>query len=33
VAVLHANGSDLEGERRLTNLEDVFVLLSGEEIS
>jgi lipooligosaccharide transport system ATP-binding protein len=33
VAVLHANGSDLDGERRVTNLEDVFVLLTGEEIS
>jgi lipooligosaccharide transport system ATP-binding protein len=33
VAILHSNGSDLEGERRITNLEDVFVLLTGEEIS
>ncbi|HEV2814435.1 MAG TPA: ABC transporter ATP-binding protein [Solirubrobacteraceae bacterium] len=34
VAVLHANGaSDLDGERRVTNLEDVFVLLTGEEIT
>ena len=34
VAILHANGaSDLDGERRVTNLEDVFVLLTGEEIS
>jgi lipooligosaccharide transport system ATP-binding protein len=33
VAVLHANGAELEGERRVTNLEDVFVLLTGEEIS
>lgn len=33
VAVLHTNGSDLEGERRVTNLEDVFVLLTGEEIA
>jgi lipooligosaccharide transport system ATP-binding protein len=33
VTVLHANGScELEGERRVTNLEDVFVLLTGEEI-
>jgi lipooligosaccharide transport system ATP-binding protein len=33
VAILQANGSvDLDGERRLTNLEDVFVLLTGEEI-
>src|SRR4051794_3276389 len=32
VAILHSNGSaDLEeGERRVTNLEDVFVLLTGE---
>jgi lipooligosaccharide transport system ATP-binding protein len=35
VSILHANGGDpsLEGERRITNLEDVFVLLTGEEIS
>jgi lipooligosaccharide transport system ATP-binding protein len=34
VAVLHSNGSaDLDGERRVTNLEDVFVLLTGEEIA
>jgi lipooligosaccharide transport system ATP-binding protein len=34
VAVLHANGDfDLDGERRITNLEDVFVLLTGEEIA
>jgi lipooligosaccharide transport system ATP-binding protein len=34
VAVLHSNGSaDLDGERRVTNLEDVFVLLTGEEIT
>jgi lipooligosaccharide transport system ATP-binding protein len=33
VAILHSNGTDLEGERRVTNLEDVFVLLTGEEIS
>jgi lipooligosaccharide transport system ATP-binding protein len=33
VAVLHANGDGgLEGERRPTNLEDVFVILTGEEI-
>ncbi len=33
VALLHSNGSDgFEGERRNTNLEDVFVLLTGEEI-
>jgi lipooligosaccharide transport system ATP-binding protein len=34
VSILHANGnSDLDGERRVTNLEDVFVLLTGEEIT
>jgi lipooligosaccharide transport system ATP-binding protein len=34
VAILHANGdTGLDGERRVTNLEDVFVLLTGEEIS
>ncbi len=34
MAILHSNGSsDLDGERRVTNLEDVFVLLTGEEIS
>jgi lipooligosaccharide transport system ATP-binding protein len=34
VAILGGNGSvDLDGERRVTNLEDVFVLLTGEEIS
>jgi lipooligosaccharide transport system ATP-binding protein len=34
VAVLHSNGDsgDLDGERRRTNLEDVFVMLTGEEI-
>src|SRR3954469_22315722 len=34
VAVLHANGAaaELDGVRRVTNLEDVFVLLTGEEI-
>jgi lipooligosaccharide transport system ATP-binding protein len=33
VAVLHANGTtELDGHRRVTNLEDVFVLLTGEEI-
>jgi lipooligosaccharide transport system ATP-binding protein len=33
VALLHSNGADgFEGERRNTNLEDVFVLLTGEEI-
>src|SRR3954453_15074920 len=35
VAILGANGAaaGIEGERRVTNLEDVFVLLTGEEIS
>jgi len=35
ISVLGANGdaADLDGERRVTNLEDVFVLLTGEEIS
>ncbi|HEY0633149.1 MAG TPA: ABC transporter ATP-binding protein [Thermoleophilaceae bacterium] len=35
VAILHGNGAaaDLDGERRVTNLEDVFVLLTGEEIA
>jgi lipooligosaccharide transport system ATP-binding protein len=34
ISVLHANGAaDLDGERRATNLEDVFVLLTGEEIT
>ena len=34
ISVLHANGDhELDGERRVTNLEDVFVLLTGEEIS
>jgi lipooligosaccharide transport system ATP-binding protein len=34
VAIMHSNGAtDLDGERRVTNLEDVFVLLTGEEIS
>jgi lipooligosaccharide transport system ATP-binding protein len=33
VAVLHSDGHrDIDGERRTTNLEDVFVLLTGEEI-
>ena len=34
VAILHANGAagELDGERRVTNLEDVFVLLTGEQI-
>ena len=36
ISILRANGAaadDLDGERRVTNLEDVFVLLTGEEIS
>jgi lipooligosaccharide transport system ATP-binding protein len=35
VAILRGNGASAEfdGERRVTNLEDVFVLLTGEEIS
>lgn len=41
ISVLHANpegppvgdSDDLGGERRITNLEDVFVLLTGEEIA
>jgi lipooligosaccharide transport system ATP-binding protein len=34
VSILHANGdAGLDGERRVTNLEDVFVLLTGEEIT
>jgi lipooligosaccharide transport system ATP-binding protein len=34
VSILHGNGSvEFEGERRVTNLEDVFVLLTGEEIT
>jgi lipooligosaccharide transport system ATP-binding protein len=34
VSILHANGDfDLDGQRRVTNLEDVFVLLTGEEIN
>jgi len=34
VSILHSNGAtDIDGERRLTNLEDVFVLLTGEEIA
>ena len=35
VSILNANGDagDLNGERRVTNLEDVFVLLTGEEIT
>jgi lipooligosaccharide transport system ATP-binding protein len=35
VAILGSNGNaaDIDGERRVTNLEDVFVLLTGEEIT
>jgi lipooligosaccharide transport system ATP-binding protein len=34
VSILHSNGTiEVEGERRVTNLEDVFVLLTGEEIT
>jgi lipooligosaccharide transport system ATP-binding protein len=35
VSILHTDGAaaDLDGERRVTNLEDVFVLLTGEEIT
>jgi lipooligosaccharide transport system ATP-binding protein len=35
ISILKANGAaaDLEGELRVTNLEDVFVLLTGEEIT
>ena len=34
IAILHSNGdAGFDGERRVTNLEDVFVLLTGEEIS
>ena len=34
VSVMGANGEvDFDGERRVTNLEDVFVLLTGEEIT
>src|SRR3954454_10942330 len=34
VAILHSNGATgVDGERRVTNLEDVFVLLTGEEIT
>ena len=33
VSILGGNGAvDFDGERRITNLEDVFVLLTGEEI-
>jgi lipooligosaccharide transport system ATP-binding protein len=34
ISILHVNGdAGLDGERRVTNLEDVFVLLTGEEIT
>jgi lipooligosaccharide transport system ATP-binding protein len=35
VAILGSNGdaAGVNGERRVTNLEDVFVLLTGEEIA
>ena len=35
ISILQANGgaAELDGESRVTNLEDVFVLLTGEEIS
>jgi lipooligosaccharide transport system ATP-binding protein len=34
ISILHSNGdAGFDGERRVTNLEDVFVLLTGEEIS
>jgi lipooligosaccharide transport system ATP-binding protein len=35
ISILQANGAagELDGETRVTNLEDVFVLLTGEEIS
>jgi lipooligosaccharide transport system ATP-binding protein len=34
ISILRVNGdSELDGERRVTNLEDVFVLLTGEEIT
>ena len=33
VAVLRVNGNAPDGERRPANLEDVFVLLTGEEIA
>jgi lipooligosaccharide transport system ATP-binding protein len=34
ISILHSNGdTGFDGERRVTNLEDVFVLLTGEEIS
>jgi lipooligosaccharide transport system ATP-binding protein len=34
ISILHSNGAaEPDGERRTTNLEDVFVLLTGEEIT
>jgi lipooligosaccharide transport system ATP-binding protein len=34
ISILHSNGTtELDGVRRVTNLEDVFVLLTGEEIT
>jgi lipooligosaccharide transport system ATP-binding protein len=33
VSILGSNGYEIEGERRPANLEDVFVLLTGEEIA
>jgi len=34
ISILRSNGAaDIDGERRVTNLEDVFVLLTGEEIN
>jgi lipooligosaccharide transport system ATP-binding protein len=33
ISILNANGQSPEGERRPANLEDVFVLLTGEEIA
>jgi len=34
ISILHSNGDhDLDGVRRVTNLEDVFVLLTGEEMT
>jgi lipooligosaccharide transport system ATP-binding protein len=35
ISILRTNGAahDFDGERRVTNLEDVFVLLTGEEIN
>jgi lipooligosaccharide transport system ATP-binding protein len=33
VAILRLNGDAPDGERRPANLEDVFVLLTGEEIA